>query len=64
MYDMTGGQVRSAKGKLVVNLLDAMVHLAWREMGGESNRLEVVTRRVKIPIDADYAKNITPDSTD
>jgi len=34
MYDMTGGQVRSAKGKLVVNLLDAMVHLAWREMGG------------------------------
>jgi len=42
-----------------------MLWFIWRgvKWGGESNRLEVVTRRVKIPIDADYAKNITPDST-
>lgn len=63
MYEMTGGQIRAAKGKLVVNLLDAIVHLAWCEMSGEVNRLEVITRRVKIPIDADYVKNLTPKST-
>lgn len=63
MYEMTGGQIRAAKSKLVVDLLDAIVHLSWCEMGGESNRFEVVTRRVKIPIEPDYVKNLTPKST-
>ena len=62
MYTMTGGQIRSAKGKLVVNLLDAIVRQAWGEMG-EPERLEIRTQRVEIPINADYVRNLTPQAT-
>lgn len=62
MYKMTGGQIRSAKGKLVVNLLDAIVQQAWGEMG-EPERLEIRTQRVEIPINADYVRNLTPQAT-
>lgn len=62
MYKMTGGQIRSAKGKLVVNLLDAIVRQAWGEMG-EPERLEIQTQRVEIPINADYVRNLTPQAT-
>lgn len=62
MYEMTGGEIRSAKGKLVVNLLDAIVRQAWGEMG-EPERLEIRTQRVEIPINADYIRNLTPQAT-
>ena len=63
MYDMTPGQIRSKKGKLTEKLLEAIVSLAWYEIGGEMNRFNVKTRRVPIPISENYVKNLMPEST-
>ena len=62
MYTMTGGQIRSAKGKLVANLLDAIVQQAWHEIGA-LDRLEIRTQRVEIPIHADYVRTLMPQAT-
>ena len=62
MYTMTGGQIRSRKGKLVANLLDAIVQQAWHEIGA-LDRLEIRTQRVEIPIHADYVRTLMPQAT-
>lgn len=62
MYTMTGGQIRSAKGKLGTNLLDAIVRQAWHEIGA-LDRLEIRTQRVEIPINADYVRTLMPQAT-
>lgn len=62
MYTMAGGQIRSRKGELVEDLLDAIVWQAWHEIG-ELDRLEIRTQRVEVPINADYVRTLTPEST-
>lgn len=62
MYTMTGGQIRSRKGKLVADLLDAIVRQAWHEIGA-LDRLEIRRQRVEVPINADYVRTLTPEST-
>ena len=62
MYDMTPGQTRGAKGALVENMVEAIVSLAWHEIGGEANRFDVRKRTDKIAIEEDYVKNLTPES--
>ncbi len=61
MYDMTAGQIRGAKGALVENMVDAIVSLAWHEIGGKPNRFDIRKRTGEITIEEDYVKNLTPD---
>ena len=63
MYGLEGGQIRGKKGRLVENLLEAIVSLAWHEIDGHVNRLNVKRRRVPIRINEDYVKNLIPEST-
>lgn len=62
MYGMTAGKIRGAKGALVENIVDAIVSLAWHELGGESNRFDIRKRTSRIAIEEDYVKNLTPES--
>ena len=41
MYNMTAGQIRGAKGALVENMANAIVRLAWHELGGEAKRFNI-----------------------
>ncbi|MCY3723555.1 MAG: restriction endonuclease [Candidatus Poribacteria bacterium] len=60
MYDMTPGQTRGAKGALVENIVDAIVSLAWHEIGGEPDRFDIRKRTGEIKIEEDYVENLTP----
>jgi hypothetical protein len=63
MYGLTQGKTRGAKGRLVEKLLEAIVSLAWHEIGGEVNRINIEKLRVTVPINANYVKNLIPEST-
>lgn len=61
--DKDGGPIRAAKGTLTENIVDAIVRLAWYEISGEVNRLNIEKRKEKIYITADYINNLTDEST-
>ena len=63
MYGLEGGQIRGKKGKFAERLLEAIVSLAWHEIGGKMNRFNVEKRRVPVPINENYVKNLMPEST-
>ena len=63
MHGLQGGQIRGKKGKLTEDLLEAIVSLAWREIDGEVNRFNIKKRRVPVPINENYVKNLIPEST-
>ncbi len=62
MYDMTPGQIRGAKGALVENIVEAIVALAWSELGGKANRFNIWKQTREIMIEDDYVENLTPQS--
>lgn len=61
MYTMTAGQIRGAKGDLVENTVDVIVKLAWHEIGGEEDRLDIKKHTGRISIDEDYVETLTPE---
>ena len=61
MYNMTPGQIRAAKGALGENMVDAIVRLAWHEIGGGANRFDIRKRTREITINADYVQNLRSD---
>ena len=63
MFGLISKSVSGKKAKLTENLLEAIVHLTWRELGGEASRLSIGRRHVTVPIDADYVRNLMPEST-
>ncbi len=58
-----GGKDRSSKGRLTENILEAIVSLAWHKIDGEVDRLNIERQLIKLPIDADYVRNLMPEST-
>lgn len=58
MVGLTGGQTRGKKGKLVERIAEAIVCLAWHEIGGRVNRLIVGKRAEPIEIEENYVKNL------
>lgn len=49
-----GGMVREVKGALQEFITEQLVRLAWEELGGESSRLEINSKKIRIPIKDDY----------
>ena len=43
-------------------MVDAIVRLAWHEIGGEPNRLNIRRQTGEIAIEEGYVKNLTPKS--
>jgi hypothetical protein len=58
-----GGVVRSGKGKLVEEMAQKMVLLAWEAVLNQSiNRLKMDRKKVKVPINVEYIRNIDNES--
>ena len=53
-----GGVVRTTKGKMLEEIAGYMVSIAWRELGGEFDRISLDTRKIPIPIFPDYLKTL------
>ena len=53
-----GGVIRSVKGKLQEHITEEIIKIAWNDLGGELDRLEINSKKIKIPIKENYIKNI------
>lgn len=53
-----GGIIRSVKGRLQEHISEEIVKIAWQNIGGKANRLEINSNKIKIPIKDSYIKNI------
>jgi len=53
-----GGIVRSVKGKLQEHLTEQVIQIAWNGIGGNPNRLEINSKKYKIPIQKSYIEEI------
>lgn len=59
MSGQAGGTTRGSKGSFVEGILvEAIVRLAWHELGGEENRLNIEKRPEPIAIEENYVKNL------
>jgi hypothetical protein len=52
-----GGIVRATKGKLQEHITEEIVKIAWEELGGDTNRLSIDSKKHKIPINLSYVNN-------
>ena len=53
-----GGFLRSLKGKLQEYITSEIIKIAWHNLGGDEKRLEVNSKKVRIPIQLSYVKKI------
>ena len=53
-----GGVVRMTKGKMFEEIASHMVSIAWKELGGDFNRISLDSRKIPIPIHPDYLNNL------
>ncbi len=53
-----GGVVRSVKGKLQEYITEEVIKLAWQSIGGNEDRLEINSKKFKIPIMRDYISEL------
>ncbi|GAA7994332.1 hypothetical protein HpCS24_02230 [Helicobacter pylori] len=53
-----GGVIRSTKGKLLEDISEKIVKIAWQNIGAKANRLEINSKKIKIPIKDSYIENI------
>jgi len=53
-----GGIIRAGKGKLVESITREMILIAWQLLGGDPQRIEFSTKKVKVPIKRDYIEKI------
>jgi hypothetical protein len=52
-----GGIVRATKGKLQEHITEEIVKIAWEELGGDTNRVSIDSKKHKIPINLSYVNN-------
>lgn len=53
-----GGVIRSIKGKLQEHITEEIIKIAWNNLNGNQNRLEINSDKIKLPIKESYIKNI------
>ena len=53
-----GGVIRSVKGKLQEHITEEIIKIAWNNLNGNQNRLEINSEKIKLPIKESYIKNI------
>jgi hypothetical protein len=57
-----GGIIRATKGKLQEHITEEIVKIAWEELGGDENRLNIDSKKHKIPINIGYVKHKIKDN--
>ena len=53
-----GGVIRTVKGKLQEYITEELVKIAWDRLGGNTSRLEINSKKIKIPIKQEYIDTI------
>ena len=53
-----GGVIRSIKGKLQEHITNEIIKIAWNRLGGKESRLEINSKKIKIPIVKPYIEKI------
>lgn len=53
-----GGVIRAGKGKLQENITEGLVRIAWQSVGGDSDSLEINSKKISIPIKHEYIESI------
>jgi hypothetical protein len=53
-----GGVVRATKGKLQEYITEEVIKIAWNRLGGIKNRLEINSKKIKIPMLEEYVMRI------
>lgn len=53
-----GGMVREVKGALQEWITTQIVLLAWERLGGEASRIEINSKKIRIPIQDDYIEKL------
>lgn len=56
-----GGIVRAGKGHLVENIAKILVQLAWKKLKQDPKRLQMIGRRIRIPIKQEYLDRLKDD---
>lgn len=56
-----GGMIREVKGLMQEFITEQPVMLAWDELGGDENRLEINSKKIHIPIQDNYIENLKND---
>lgn len=54
-----GGIIRAVKGKLQEHISEEIVKIAWANLGGKAENLEINSKKIKIPIKESYIQNLT-----
>lgn len=49
-----GGVIRSVKGKLQEHITEEIIRIAWNNLKGDMNRLEINSKKIKLPIKENY----------
>lgn len=50
------GVIRSVKGKLQEHITEEIIKIAWNNLKGNPNRLEINSEKIKLPIRESYIK--------
>ena len=53
-----GGVMRSLKGGLQEHITEDIIKIAWHNLGGDENRLEVNSKKISVPIRQSYIDRI------
>jgi hypothetical protein len=53
-----GGAVRMIKGKLQEIITEEIIKLAWTNLKGKKERLEINSKKIKVPIQKSYVANL------
>ena len=53
-----GGIIRAGKGKLVESIAKTLVEISWKRLGQNPNRIQMIGRQIKIPINKEYIKKL------
>jgi hypothetical protein len=53
-----GGLIRATKGKLQEYITEEIIRIAWKSIGGKSERLDINSNKIHIPIQKLYIENI------
>ena len=53
-----GGIIRAVKGKLQEYITHSLITIAWSELGGDIHRLDINSKKIKIPIKKEYIDKI------
>lgn len=53
-----GGIIRAVKGKLQEHITEELVKIAWKHLDADINRLEINSKKIKIPISLDYVEKL------